>query len=66
MAVLISVVTAIPMGVMSAVWRRSVFDRMSGTIALLGQSLPAFWLGIVLMLIIAVTLGWFPPLAKAG
>ena len=66
LAVLISVVAAIPMGVMSAVWRRSVFDRMAGVIALLGQSLPAFWLGIVLMWIFAVNLGWFPTSGYGG
>ena len=66
LAVLISVVTAIPMGVMSAVWRKSIFDRSAGIIALLGQSLPAFWLGIVLMWIFAVTLGWFPTSGLGG
>ena len=66
LAVLISVVAAIPMGVMSAVWRGSVFDRMAGIIALLGQSLPAFWLGIVLMWIFAVILGWFPTSGYGG
>ena len=66
LAVLISVVTAIPMGVMSAVWRRSIFDRMASVIALLGQSLPTFWLGIVLMWIFAVILGWFPTSGYGG
>lgn len=66
LAVLISIVTAIPMGVMSAVWKGSMFDRMAGTIALLGQSLPAFWLGIVLMWIFAVILGWFPTSGYGG
>lgn len=66
LAVLISVVVAIPLGVFSAVWRGSVFDRMAGIIALLGQSFPAFWLGIILMWIFAVTLGWLPTSGYGG
>ncbi|WP_227270475.1 ABC transporter permease [Roseobacter weihaiensis] len=66
LAVLISVVVAIPLGVLSAVWRGSIFDRMAGIIALLGQSFPAFWLGIILMWIFAVMLGWFPTSGYGG
>lgn len=66
LAVLISVVVAIPLGVLSAVWKGSYFDRMAGVIALLGQSFPAFWLGIILMWIFAVTLGWFPTSGYGG
>lgn len=60
LAMLMSVVIAIPMGVLSAVKRNSWFDTFAGGFALLGQSLPTFWLGIVLMWIFAVMLGWFP------
>ncbi|GFE49702.1 glutathione ABC transporter permease [Roseobacter cerasinus] len=66
LAVLISVAVAIPLGVLSAIWRGSIFDRMAGIIALLGQSFPAFWLGIILMWIFAVTLGWFPTSGYGG
>ncbi len=41
-------------------------DSAAKTIALLGQSLPAFWLGIVLMWIFAVKLGWLPPSGNEG
>ena len=60
LAMLMSVVIAIPMGVLSAVKRDSWFDTFASGFALLGQSLPTFWLGIVLMWIFAVMLGWFP------
>lgn len=60
LAMLMSVVIAIPMGVLSAVKRDSWFDSFASSISLLGQSLPTFWLGIVLMWIFAVMLGWFP------
>ena len=60
LAMLMSVVIAIPMGVLSAVNRDSWFDTFASSFSLLGQSLPTFWLGIVLMWIFAVMLGWFP------
>lgn len=66
LAMLISLVVAIPLGVLAAVKKNSVFDTTANIIALLGQSLPAFWLGIVLMWIFAVTLGWFPTSGYGG
>lgn len=66
LAMLISLVVAIPLGVLAAVKKNSVFDTAANIIALLGQSLPAFWLGIVLMWIFAVTLGWFPTSGYGG
>jgi peptide/nickel transport system permease protein len=60
LAIAISVVLALPFGVLTAVWRDSFFDSVGKVVALLGQSLPTFWLGIVLMWIFAVTLGWLP------
>ena len=66
LAILISVVASIPLGVLAAVYRNSPLDRVASVIALLGQSLPAFWLAIVLMWIFAVTLGWFPTSGLGG
>jgi peptide/nickel transport system permease protein len=65
-ALLISVVIALPVGVLSAVWKGTAWDSVAKVIALLGQSLPGFWLGIVLMWIFAVNLGWFPTSGKGG
>jgi peptide/nickel transport system permease protein len=65
-ALLISVLIALPIGVFSAVWKGSAWDGAAKVVALLGQSLPAFWLGIVLMWIFAVTLGWFPTSGRGG
>jgi peptide/nickel transport system permease protein len=59
-ALLISVILALPIGVLAAVAKGSTMDTAAKIIALLGQSLPAFWLGIVLMWIFAVRLGWLP------
>ena len=65
-ALLISILIALPIGVGSAVLKGSAWDSIAKIIALLGQSLPGFWLGIVLMWIFAVNLGWFPTSGKGG
>ena len=62
----ISVLIALPIGVLSAVMKGTAWDSAAKVIALLGQSLPAFWLGIVLMWIFAVTLGWLPTSGRGG
>jgi peptide/nickel transport system permease protein len=66
LALLISVVLALPFGVLTAVWKDRLFDSVGKTFALLGQSLPTFWLGIVLMWIFAVMLGWLPTSGRGG
>ena len=62
----VAIVIALPIGVMAAVMKGSGWDTAAKIIALLGQSLPAFWLGIVLMWIFAVHLGWFPVSGRGG
>ena len=59
-AILVSTLIAIPIGVMSGVHRDTPFDAAGKIIALLGQAMPPFWLGIVLIWIFGVTLDWFP------
>lgn len=56
----IALLISVPLGVMAAVHRGRSWDRFSMGFALLGQSTPAFWLGIVLILTFAVWLRWFP------
>ena len=53
-------VTGIPLGVLSAVNRGSLWDYIGRGFALLGQALPVFWLGIMLILIFSVQLRWLP------
>jgi peptide/nickel transport system permease protein len=55
-----SVVMATIFGVISAVKRDSLLDNVVMSLALVGQSVPNFWLGIMLILIFAVQLGWLP------
>lgn len=59
-ALLIIVGVAIPVGVLSAIRRNSLSDRLAMSGALLAQSVPTFWLGIMLILIVGVYLQWLP------
>ena len=59
-ALLFSLVVAFPVGILSAVRRDSIYDHLSMLGALLGQSVPAFWLGLMLILVLGVKLRWFP------
>jgi peptide/nickel transport system permease protein len=62
----ISLAIAIPIGVLSAVKKDTPLDYAGKIIALTGQSLPPFWLGIVLIFIFAVKLDWFPTSGQGG
>ncbi len=59
-AIIVSLLIAVPIGVLSAVKRDTALDYGGKAIALFGQSMPSFWLGIVLIWIFAVGLGWLP------
>jgi ABC-type dipeptide/oligopeptide/nickel transport system permease component len=55
-----AVCTGIPIGILSAVKRLSLWDHGSMLVALLGQSMPVYWLGLMLIVIFAVWLRWLP------
>ena len=59
-AVLFVLLTGIPLGILSAVKRGTIWDVFGRTFAVFGQALPPFWLGIMLILIFSVTLDWLP------
>ena len=59
-AMLISSVLGVILGIISATKQYSLFDYLSMLGALVGVSMPIFWLGLVLMLIFSLNLGWFP------
>lgn len=65
-AMLIAILMAIPLGILSALRRGSITDRVSGTIAVLGIATPNFWLGILLIYIFSVQLGWLPSARMGG
>jgi peptide/nickel transport system permease protein len=58
--VIVALLIAFPIGIISAVKRGSIFDFGGRLISLLGISFPNFWLGIMLIIIFAVVLQWFP------
>src|SRR5438067_12504851 len=59
-AMVMSVLIGVPIGVYSAVRRGGVLDSAARVFAVLGQSLPPFWLGLMLILLFAVILGVLP------
>ena len=65
-ALLLAVIIAIPAGIISAVRPGSFIDMGSRVFAVLGQSLPVFWLAILLIIFFAVDLGWLPSGGRGG
>ncbi len=59
-AIVFALITGVPLGVLSAVKRGTVWDYVGRTFALFGQAIPAFWLGIMLILIFAVQFDLLP------
>ncbi|MEO0537902.1 MAG: ABC transporter permease [Cyanobacteria bacterium P01_A01_bin.123] len=59
-AYLLSVALAFPLGLMSALNRHSIFDRIATTTAFMGFSLPTFFTGLLFIILFSVRLGWFP------
>ncbi len=59
-ALVLSIVIGVPLGIYSAIHRGSIGDKVSTLIAVLGLSVPAFWMGLLLILLFSVYLGWLP------
>jgi peptide/nickel transport system permease protein len=62
----ISTVLGLGIGVFVSIRKGSIFDSGAKVLALLGQSVPSFWLGLMLMWIFAVHLGWLPTSGEGG
>ncbi len=65
-ALIIALVTAIPLGVLAAIKRNSIVDRLATVGSLLGVSLPGFWFGILLIMLFAVHLQILPVSGRIG
>ncbi len=59
-ALFLALLVAVPLGILSAVYRNSLLDRLAIGTSLVGQSVPGFWLGLLLILLFSVTLRLLP------
>ncbi|PKM48028.1 MAG: nickel ABC transporter permease subunit NikB [Firmicutes bacterium HGW-Firmicutes-8] len=64
MLVMLSV--SFPVGILAAIYKNTVMDHLSRVVALLGASLPSFWLGLLLIYYLSVQLGLFPVMGRGG
>jgi peptide/nickel transport system permease protein len=60
MAMVVALAIGIPIGILSAVYRNSWLDQASLVVVMLGAAVPSFWLGLSLIVVFAVSLGWLP------
>lgn len=59
-SILFALVVSVPIGIISAVKQNSIFDNVGMVVALLGIAMPAFWLGLILIITFALNLNWLP------
>ena len=59
-ALFVGLAIAIPAGILSAVFRNTWIDHFSSVLSMAGQSIPSFWLGLMLIIVFSEILGWLP------
>ena len=59
-SIFFALVVSVPIGIVSAVKQNSVFDNVGMVVALLGIAMPAFWLGLILIIAFSLNLNWLP------
>lgn len=60
LSLMLIIIVAVPIGVLSAVHRDSLFDKVTAVIVFIGFAVPTFWLALLLMILFGVNLGWLP------
>ena len=65
-AVLLAVLLGIPLGLLAGLYPNSVFGRLAMAGSILGFSLPSFWVGLMLIMVFAVQLGWLPSTGRGA
>jgi peptide/nickel transport system permease protein len=66
LALLLAVALGVPLGMLSAVYRDTWVDHWTRVVSVSGVALPAFWLGLMLQLLLALHLGWLPLGGRLG
>lgn len=61
-----AILIGVPLGTTAALRQNSALDNGSMLVALLGVSMPSFWLGLLLIFLFSLTLGWFPATGRGG
>ena len=61
LGVVVAIAISIPAGIFSALFRGSAFDQAVRAVSAVGMAVPAFWLGIIILLVLARYVGWAPP-----
>jgi peptide/nickel transport system permease protein len=65
-SIILAIIIGIPIGIISAIKQYTLFDYISMILALVGVSMPIFWLGLMLVLLFSVNLGWLPSLGMGS
>ncbi len=65
-SILLALLIGVPIGIISATKQYSIFDYISMILALIGISMPIFWLGLMLVLVFSVNLGWLPSMGMGS
>lgn len=66
LALFFSLLVALPVGILAAVKRYTIFDSSATVLSTLGISIPNFWLGLMLIILFSLKLGWLPPFGSTG
>ncbi len=59
-AMIVAIIIGVPLGILAAIKRGTLWDAVSVITAMIGVSIPSFWLGLMMIQLFAVTLGWLP------
>ena len=63
-AIAVALVLSIPLGLMAGIWRGTWFDSLCVSLATLGSAMPNWWLGVLLIVVFSVNLGWLPAFGR--
>ncbi len=65
-AFILTIIVGIPLGILSAIKRDSIFDQIGKFFAVVGIAAPSFWIAIMLILLFGAILGWLPTYGRGG